>query len=66
MPKMKTNRSALKRFKVSGSGKILRRKANKRHLLTTKSRSRKNNLGVATLVHKSDLKRIKKLLPGLV
>ncbi|OGC75784.1 MAG: 50S ribosomal protein L35 [candidate division Zixibacteria bacterium RBG_16_50_21] len=66
MPKMKTNRSAAKRFKVTGTGKVKRQKAYKRHILTSKSRSRKKRLGQATLVSASDMNRIKKLLPGLV
>ncbi|HDI78142.1 MAG TPA: 50S ribosomal protein L35, partial [Desulfobacteraceae bacterium] len=40
MPKMKTNRSAAKRFRITGSGKIARRKACKSHLLTKKSAKR--------------------------
>jgi large subunit ribosomal protein L35 len=63
---MKTNRSAAKRFKVTGTGKVKRQKAYKRHILTSKSRSRKKRLGQATLVSASDMNRIKKLLPGLV
>ena len=66
MPKMKTNRSAAKRFKVTGSGKVKRHKAYKRHILTSKSRSRKKRLGQATLVSDADMKRIRKLLPGQV
>ena len=44
MPKMKTNRSAAKRFKVTGSGKLKRNKAYKRHILTKKSPKTKRNL----------------------
>jgi len=62
MPKMKTNSSAKKRFKVTGSGKIKRRKAFKNHILTKKSKKRKKRLRLATLVHKSEVKRIKLLL----
>ena len=62
---MKTNRSAAKRFKITGSGKINRSRANKRHLLTSKSRGRKRRLGSAALVSKADAKRIKKLLSGI-
>ena len=65
MPKMKTNRSAAKRFKVTGSGKILRRRAFKRHILTSKTRNRKRKLGSPALVSDSDLDRVKKLLPGI-
>ena len=44
MPKMKTSRAAAKRFKVSGSGKLVRSKAYKSHILTKKSQKRKRNL----------------------
>ena len=44
MPKMKTSRSAAKRFKMTGTGKIVRNKAYKRHILTKKSTKRKRNL----------------------
>lgn len=65
MPKMKTNRSAAKRFKVTGTGKILRRRAYKRHILTSKSRNRKRKLGAPALVSAADAKRVKKLLPQM-
>lgn len=64
MPKMKTNSGAKKRLAVTGSGKIKRKKAYKRHILTKKSAKTKNELGKTTLVHKSDESRIKALLPG--
>ncbi|OGW17621.1 MAG: 50S ribosomal protein L35, partial [Nitrospirae bacterium GWC1_57_7] len=44
MPKLKTNRSASKRIKTTGTGKLKRQQAGKRHLLTSKSASRKRNL----------------------
>jgi len=59
MPKMKTNASAKKRFKITGSGKIKRKHAYKSHILTKKSTKRKRNLTKSTLVHKSDVKSIK-------
>ncbi|HMU69386.1 MAG TPA: 50S ribosomal protein L35 [Chitinophagales bacterium] len=62
MPKMKTNSSAKKRFKVTGSGKIKRAKAFKRHILTKKSHTRKNRLGNAGLVSDADSNNIKRLL----
>ncbi len=65
LPKMKTNRSAAKRFKVTGRGKIKRSRAFKRHILTSKSRARKKRLASAALVSPADLKRIKKLLPKM-
>ncbi|MFO7847793.1 MAG: 50S ribosomal protein L35 [Balneolaceae bacterium] len=63
MPKMKSNSGAKKRFKRTGSGKLKRKKAFKRHILTKKSPKRKNQLGKSTLVHENDQKSIEKLLP---
>ena len=62
MPKMKTNSSAKKRFKLTGSGKIKRKHAFKSHILTKKSTKRKRNLTQPGLVDKSDEMNIKKLL----
>jgi large subunit ribosomal protein L35 len=62
MPKMRTNSSAKKRFKLTGSGKFKREKAYKSHILTSKTRKRKRNLRQSTLVHSTDLKRVKKML----
>ena len=50
MPKMKTSRAAAKRFKVTGSGKLVRNKAYKSHILTKKSQKRKRNLRKQTVV----------------
>ncbi len=61
--KMKTNKGAAKRFKVTGSGKIKRKKAFASHILTKKNAKRKRNLRTATTVADSDLKRVKNLLP---
>ena len=63
MPKMKTHSGAKKRYKVTGTGKVLRRKQGKRHLLQKKNRKRKRNLGKATLVSKADLRNVKESLP---
>ncbi len=63
MPKIKTNKSAAKRFYKSGSGKILRNKAFKQHLLTSKSRKTKRNLRKKSVLFKGDKIRIKKLIP---
>lgn len=60
--KMKTKRSAAKRFKVTGTGKIKRNKAYKGHLTAKKSPARKRRLRKATTVSKADEKRIKELL----
>ena len=63
MPKMKTNRGAAKRFKVSGSGKVMRRKAFASHILTKKSTKRKRGLRQAGEVDATNLKTVKKMLP---
>jgi len=63
MPKMKTNRGAAKRFKTTGTGKIVRNKAYASHILTKKSTKRKRNLRKSSLVDPSDLKNINRLLP---
>jgi large subunit ribosomal protein L35 len=65
MPKMKTHRGAAKRFKKTGSGKLKRSKAFRRHILTKKSAKTKRNLRQATVVSEGDMKRIATLLPYL-
>jgi large subunit ribosomal protein L35 len=62
MPKMKTNSGASKRFSVTGSGKIKRKHAFKRHILTKKSNKAKRNLGYFAIVDKTDVKNVKLLL----
>jgi large subunit ribosomal protein L35 len=62
MPKLKTNRAAMKRFRKTGTGKIRRNKAFKSHILTKKTTKRKRGLRKATLVHKTDLKRVRRML----
>ncbi len=62
MPKMKTHSSAKKRFRVTGSGKIKRYRANHSHLLRKKSKKRKARLASATLVAPADENRVKALL----
>jgi large subunit ribosomal protein L35 len=62
MPKMKTKRAAAKRFTFTGSGKLKRSKANKRHILTKKTRKRKNQLGKPALVSSADFPRVSRLL----
>jgi large subunit ribosomal protein L35 len=62
MPKVKTNSSAKKRFKISGSGKVRRRKAYKSHLLTRKKKDRKKRLGKWTDVNPTEMKRVKRML----
>ena len=63
MPKMKTHRGANKRFKATGSGKLKRAKAYKRHILTKKSSKTKRNLRQGAIVTKGDQSRIERLLP---
>jgi len=63
MPKMKTHSGAAKRFKVTGSGKIMRRKEGHRHILTSKNRSRKRNLKGETVLYPGDATRTAPLLP---
>ncbi|MBW3669426.1 MAG: 50S ribosomal protein L35 [Actinobacteria bacterium] len=62
MPKMKTDRGAKKRFKITGSGKIMRRKAFRSHLLEKKSSVRTRRLGREAEVTGGDAKQIKRLL----
>jgi len=62
MPKLKSHRGAMKRFKVTKKGKIKRTKAFASHLKTKKSAKRKRKLRQITLVDSSDRKRIKRLL----
>ncbi|SFR83822.1 50S ribosomal protein L35 [Anaeromicropila populeti] len=65
MPKLKTKRAAAKRFKVTGTGKLKRSKAYKRHILTKKSSKTKRNLRKAGLVDSTNVKTMKKVLPYL-
>jgi large subunit ribosomal protein L35 len=62
MPKMKTNSGAKKRFSLTGTGKIRRKKAFASHILTKKSPKTKRNLRGVTLVDTVDVPRIKKLI----
>lgn len=63
MPKMKSNSGARKRFKITGSGKVKRKKAFRRHILTKKSSKTKRQLGKDTYVDSADIKSVKRLLP---
>ncbi|MDA0269135.1 MAG: 50S ribosomal protein L35 [Cyanobacteria bacterium] len=65
MPKLKTRRAAAKRFRRSGSGKIMRRKAFKNHLLQKKSTARKTNLSQIAVVAEEDVPNIEAMLPYL-
>lgn len=63
MPKIKTSRAAAKRFKTTGTGKIVRNKAYKSHILTKKTQKRKRNLRKAAITDATNVKAIKKILP---
>lgn len=62
MPKMKTNSSAKKRFKLTGTGKIKRDNAYMSHILTKMSKKRKRDLGQSSLVADADLGNVKRML----
>ncbi len=64
MPKMKTHRGAAKRFRRTGTGKIVRGRAFKSHILEKKSAKRKRKLGQSTLVSKVNKKSVNRLLGG--
>ena len=65
LPKMKTNRGAAKRFKVTGTGKIVRHKAFASHILTKKATKRKRNLRQTNHVRAEDAGRLDRMLPYL-
>jgi large subunit ribosomal protein L35 len=64
MPKMKTRRSAAKRYRVTGTGKVRYKKQGLRHILTKKNSKRKRNLRKSGIMSKVESKRIKRLLPN--
>ncbi|MFM7195691.1 MAG: 50S ribosomal protein L35 [Bacteroidota bacterium] len=66
MPKVKTKSGAKKRFKVTGTGKIKRKKAFKNHILTKKETKQKRRLGIKATVQKSDERNVKLMLPYAV
>ncbi len=64
MPKLKTKKSVAKRFKITGTGKVMHYGAGGGHLLTGKSAKRKRRIKKAAVLHnRGDRKRVKKLLP---
>ncbi len=63
MPKMKTNKGAAKRFRKTGTGKIVKNSAFTSHILTTKTTKRKRNLRKSTIMAPGDAKRMKTLIP---
>ena len=62
MPKMKTSKTAAKRFKKTGSGKLRREQAMRQHLFEKKSSTRTRRLAGEVDVHPGDVKRVKRLL----
>jgi len=65
MPKIKTNKTAAKRFKLTGSGRIKRSKAYASHLLNNKTSKRKRNLRKSAIADKANMKGLRRLLPNL-
>ncbi|MBR6396110.1 MAG: 50S ribosomal protein L35 [Lachnospiraceae bacterium] len=63
MPKMKTKSGAKKRVKVTGTGKLMRMKAFKSHILTKKTTKRKRNLRKATEIDSTSMKAMRKVMP---
>lgn len=63
MPKMKTRKAAAKRFKQTGTGKFMHNRANKRHILTKKSSSRKRRLGHAKEIKGTEISRMRSCFP---
>ncbi len=63
--KVKTSKSAAKRFKKTGTGKLVRMKANKSHILNKKTTKRKRNLRKDVVVDKTNVKTMKKIMPYL-
>lgn len=63
MPKLKTRRAAAKRFRKTGTGKIMRRKAYKSHLLEHKTTAKKRDLSKAVVVHETDAERVTLMMP---
>jgi large subunit ribosomal protein L35 len=63
MPKLKSHRGAAKRFKKTGTGKIKRTKAFRRHILTSKPKQRKRHMRGMVVVSPADATRLKRMLP---
>ncbi|NLY10419.1 MAG: 50S ribosomal protein L35 [Firmicutes bacterium] len=63
MPKMKTHRGAAKRFKITATGKVIKNRSFKSHILEKKSAKRKRQLRHSTVASESDFKRVKRMLP---
>lgn len=65
MPKIKTHRGAAKRFKATGTGKLQRNKAYKRHLLTRKTTKQKRRMSGVGMVSSADQPAVRRMLPCL-
>ena len=63
MPKQKSHSSSKKRYKITGTGKVLRAQAFKKHILTKKSTKRKRNLRKSLVASPADTRVIKQLIP---
>jgi large subunit ribosomal protein L35 len=63
MPKLKTHKGAAKRFKKTGTGKVVRHHSFARHILTSKPRSRKRRLAQAVVADATDQPKLKRMLP---
>jgi len=63
MPKLKTHKGAAKRFKKTGTGKVVRGHAFARHILTSKAKKRKRRLGKSTVADEADQRKLKRMLP---
>ncbi|MFH1850893.1 MAG: 50S ribosomal protein L35 [Candidatus Neomarinimicrobiota bacterium] len=62
MPKMKTRRSSAKRFKLTGTGKLKRNKANHRHMLIRRAKTVKRKMRTTGLVDRSEMKKVRRML----
>jgi len=63
MPKLKTHKGASKRFKKTGTGKVVRNHAFARHILTSKARSRKRKLGQSVVADPTDQAKLQRMIP---
>jgi len=63
VPKLKTRKAAAKRYKITGSGKIMRRRASKNHLLEHKTATQKNRLSQMAEVSDRDAGAISRMMP---
>lgn len=64
MPKIKTRKSAAKRYRVTGSGKVRFKKQGLRHILTKKSRDRKRNLKKPCFMNEAEVRKVKVMMPS--